>query len=103
MAKARKIVLETRSFNKVGEASEFFKEMLNSYSIGERASEEDAADLIALLNRHDQRIEKIGAGISYFEVGLPPEHPGKCFWIVRVDGSKMDFSLKHCLAPKPYD
>lgn len=36
MAKARKIVLTTRTFDKAGDATAFFKNILNSYNIGEK-------------------------------------------------------------------
>ncbi len=104
---ARKIVLDTRTFEKSGDATLFFSNMLKGYTVGERVSEIDAEDLTALLERHDEKSEKIGNGIAYFEVNLPPpEYPPytqKCFWIVRVDGSKIDFSIGHCLKRKPYD
>src|SRR4051812_29236585 len=94
---ARKIVLKTRTFEKVGDAKLFFSKMLKSYEVGQRVSQTDVADLTALLDRHDEKSEKIGQGIEYFEVNLPPpEYPPftqKCFWIVRGDGSKIDFSI----------
>ena len=104
MGKARQIRLDTRLFFKAGDASAFFSGMLNRYSIGQRVSAADQADLEALLKRHDERVEKIGIGINYIEVSnAPDEFGGRCFWIVRTDGSRIDFSFKHCLAPKAYD
>jgi hypothetical protein len=104
MGKARSIILETRTFAKAGDASAFFSNMLNRYSIGDQVSEEDANDLIALLKRHDEQMEKVGPGIAYFEVGFPPDgYAGQCFWVVRTDSSKIDFSFKHCLERKSYD
>ena len=107
MGRTRRIVLKTRTFDKAGDATAFFKEMLNRYDIGDRVSPEDAADLSALLERHDERDEKIGKGIAGFEVNIPPADAPpfskRCFWIVRVDGEKIDISYKHCLEAKPYD
>lgn len=104
MAKARRIVLETRAFKKAGDATEFFKKMLNGYSVGSRVSDEDAVDLNALLKRHDEVDEKVGSGVDHFEVDRGPDEYGtQCFWIVRKDGSRVDFSYIHCLARKPYD
>jgi hypothetical protein len=104
MGKARAIELETRVFTKAGDATIFFRRMLNRYSIGDRVSEEDAADLRSLLKRHEEMDEKTGSGIDHFVVDYAPEeYSGQCFWIVRTDGSKIDFSFKHCLARKPYD
>lgn len=107
MGKARRISLTTRSFDKAGDATAFFKEMLNRYALGDRVSAEDAADLMALVERHSERDEKIGSGIAGFEVSAPPDDvpqfSQRCFWIVRSDGSKIDFSIGHCLKPQPYD
>jgi hypothetical protein len=81
--------------------------MLNRYAIGERVSAEDAADLSALLARHDEFEGKSGTGIVGFEVNVPPadvpQFSKRCFWIVRSDGTKIDFSIGHCLKPKPDD
>ena len=68
----RKIVLDTRVFEKAGDATAFFSAMLNRYSIGDQVSDIDALDLAALLNRHEEKDEKIGSGIAYFEVNEPP-------------------------------
>lgn len=107
MGRTRKIALETRTFDKAGDATSFFRDMLNRYQIGERVSDADAADLTALLERHDERDDKIGIGIAHFEVRTPPDDTPqfsqKCFWIARADGTAIDFSFVHCLAPKPYD
>ncbi len=104
MGKARRIVLDTRVFDKAGDGTIFFQTMLNRYSVGTRVSDDDAKDLLALLNRHDKRDEKVGAGIDHFEVEAAPDgYAGKCFWIVRSDGSRIDMSYTHCLKPKPSD
>jgi hypothetical protein len=107
MGRARKITLATRSFDRAGDATAFFTGMLNRYGIGDRVSAEDAADLSALLERHDESEEKIGTGIAGFEVNTPPQDvpqfSKRCFWVVRSDGTKIDFSIGHCLKPRPYD
>jgi len=107
MGKARQITLATRSFDKVGDAKAFFTAMLKRYEIGKRVSSEDVADLSALLDRHDELEEKVGTGIAGFEVNIPPkdvpQFSKRCFWVIRSDGSKIDFSIGHCLEPKTYD
>ena len=102
MARARKITIKTRTFEKAGDATVFFKEMLNRYAIGETVNPKDAADLSALLELHDERDTKVGVGIDYFKVDKAPEpYSGQCFWLVRTDETVEDFSYIHCLAPKP--
>lgn len=107
MGKSRTITLPTRTFTKAGDATAFFKEMLNRYPVGDRVSDADAVELAALLTRHDEYDEKVGSGIAGFEVGVPPadvpQFSQQCFWIIRTDGTKIDFSIGHCLARKPYD
>ncbi|WP_189338332.1 DCL family protein [Sphingobium sp. SCG-1] len=107
MGKARRITLATRSFDKAGDGTAFFTAMLNRYDIGDRVNTEDATDLSALLERHDEFNEKAEGGISGFEVNKPPEgvqqFSKRCFWVVRSDGTKIDFSIGHCLKAKPHD
>ncbi len=104
MGKARSVIIGTRTFKKAGDANAFFSDMLNRYSVGDTVFEADATELHALLERHDEKDEKTGGGIGHFEVGLPPDnYAGKCFWIVRKDGTRIDFSIGHCLKKKPHD
>ncbi|WP_165831113.1 DCL family protein [Sphingomonas pokkalii] len=107
MGKARRISLTTRSFAKAGDATAFFTAMLNRYNIGDQVSDQDAEDLLALLERHDEYEEKAAGGILGFEVNKPPadvpQFSKKCFWVLKRNGSRIDFSIGHCLKPKPYD
>lgn len=103
----RRIPLATRTFEKKGDATAFFSDMLNRYKIGERVTSEDAADLSALLARHEEYDQKAGSGIAGYEVNFPPADAPpfskRCFWVVRSDGTKIDFSIGHCLEPRPGD
>lgn len=104
MGRARLIVIETMTFPKAGDARSFFSGMLGGYTLHDRVSDEDAAHLTALMKRHDEHEEKVGTGIDYFTVAPAPDYPDqRCFWIVRTDGSKVDFSYQHCLEKKPFD
>ena len=104
MGKRRIIKLDTRTFEKAGDATAFFSAMLNRYSIGEIVNELDGLELRALLKRHDEQHEKVGVGIAHFEVAkAPDDYKNQCFWIVRIDGTKIDFSFKHCLEAKQID
>jgi hypothetical protein len=104
MGKRRSIQIGARLYDKVGDATKFYSGMLNRYSTGAVVSQADAVELMALLERHDEKDEKVGTGIIRFEVdAAPDEHKNRCFWIVRNDGSRIDFSFKHCLEAKPFD
>ncbi len=93
------MVVGDRQFASKGEASEFFKAMLNRYHRGDRVGEPDTIDLMNLLKLHTESEGKIGAGIRHFEV-MDGGWGTKCFKIVRVDGSWDDFSYVHCITPK---
>lgn len=104
MGKARSIAIDTKAFSKVGDARIFFSEMLQRYSMGDRVNDEDAAHLTALLSRHDEEADKVGKGIAHISVGPAPDYANqRCFWITRIDGSRIDFSYQHCLEKKSYD
>lgn len=98
---ARRITISTRTFEKAGDGTAFFKDMLNRYALGATVSDDDAKELISLLEHHDEREEKIGTGIDRIEVRHGPEGFTRCFWIVRTDGSQVDFSYIHCLKRAP--
>ncbi len=104
MPKGRSVVVGNRLFEKVGDASAFFSQMLGRYEAGAVVSAEDGVDLANLLMRHSEADDKIASGMSYFVVDRAPEpFPGKCFWLIRKDGSKIDFAIKHCLLKHPVD
>lgn len=83
--------LATRSFEKQGGATAFFKAMLNRYRRGERVRGADGLDVAALLERHTEYVAKVGWGVSHFQV-MMTEHGTQCFRIIRKDGSGTDFS-----------
>lgn len=98
--RAKPVELATRSFEKQGDATAFFKAMLNRYRPSERVSDEDSLDVSALLERHTEYGAKVGCGVSHFEV-MMTEHGTPCFRIVRTDGSGTDFSYPHCITQRP--
>jgi hypothetical protein len=73
-------------------------DVLNRYPLGARVTEDDTALLLLLLERHPDREQKTGVGVSYFAVRAA-ELRGRCFWIHRTDGTATDFSFKQCIAP----
>ena len=99
MGRGTSVVLETRIFEKKGDAIRFFREMLNRYELGDKVSDVDARDLSALLKLHTEYPEKVGKGVEYFKVDANL-HGTKSFYIYRVDGSHDDFSYIHCISPK---
>lgn len=94
-----------RNWSKKGAAVEHFKDMLNRYKVGDRVLEaSDHSDLASLLEVYDsacgtEEKTKIGNGIGFFEKRLDLDHPGNtaCFFVVRIDGSSIDFSTRRAL------
>ncbi len=78
----------------------FFKAMLNSYGIGEWLEERAFEALLELLKMHPNAKKKIGVGIKEFMVDHDG-HGGKCFHLIRQDGTKEDFSYLQCIGKAP--
>ncbi|WP_422110854.1 DCL family protein [Delftia tsuruhatensis] len=74
--------------------------MLSRYSVGDRVNNpSDHADLAALLAIYDSALTtgeptKAGCGVCHFEKRWDMDHPGNttCFFVVRTDGTSIDFS-----------
>ena len=106
MAKSIPIHLPTgRNWPKKGDAQSYFKAMLGRYEVGVRVLDpNDHAELEALLAIYDSvlpqgQAKKAGAGVAYFEKRVELDHPGRttCFFVVRRDGTSIDFSYLRAL------
>lgn len=96
---AKPVLLPSRTFSRKGDAEAFFSEMLNRYEDGEIVTIDDGALLYELLLRHPHADEKIGCGVADF-TRLKTEQASSSFHIIRVDGSKTDFSFYRCIDGK---
>jgi hypothetical protein len=96
---AKLFIIETRTFPRKQDAREFFRSMLHKYKAGDRIDTEDARDLSALLKHHTEYEEKLGVGIDHFSV-MWNRYGTQSFQIIRLDGSRDDFSYDHCITPK---
>jgi len=89
----------------VDAANHFVRERLTSYPLpGIVTGAGDHALLLELIDRHPERTEKLGVGITHFHVQLNQTNPktvaGKPVVeviIERVDGSRIDVSWKTCV------
>ncbi|MCX6973053.1 MAG: DCL family protein [Verrucomicrobia bacterium] len=69
-----------------------------SYQDGETITDPAHVEAIGdLLLHHKERNEKVGTGVKRFFVDFAPDHPTRCFWIERVDGTKTKFGVPACL------
>ena len=98
----KKVEIATRKFSSQKEATAYFREILYKYKIKERINDQDAADLEALLARHPDYTEKVGSGISHFEI-MQADFGTRCFRVIRTDKTGIDFSFKECIQKRrPY-
>ncbi len=96
MAKPQPVEIAGHQFESKLDALAFMKAMLNRYRPGDVVTTIDGAFLLEALKRHPEASEKIGPGISSFEV-RSADFGTQCFWAVRIDGSEERFSYKSCL------
>jgi hypothetical protein len=93
---AKPITIGSLYFAKRGDATAFFKAMLNRYDVGDKVSADDMDVLHAALALHPKADEKIGCGVTNFSV-RSADFGTKCFWINRPDGSTEKFSCTTCV------
>jgi hypothetical protein len=94
-----------RTWPRKGDAVDHFKAMLARYRDGSRVSDAtDHSDLASLLAVYDSVVDsgdptKAGVGVAHFERRPDRDHPGhtSCFFVVRIDGTSIDFSTRRAL------
>ena len=70
---------------------------MNLKKDGEKLTGNDADFIKELLEMHDKGAEKL-RDFESFEVGEHPDYAKtRCFFVVRNDGSKEDFSISKCI------
>jgi hypothetical protein len=84
--------------NRVFETAKAAEDACRAVLYGDVSAPESQAFLADLLERHPERDQKVGVGISHFFDG-PDGFGGRCFRLRRIDGSQTDFSFKSCLKP----
>ena len=93
---AKPIELGPLHFAKRGDAVEYLRQLLYKYDLGDRINSEDAAIIMAALQRHPDAREKIGCGVSHFSV-RSADFGTRCFWVNRTDGTTDKFSHRSCI------
>lgn len=73
--------------------------ILHGGVVGRTLDDEEHAFMLALLARHPDVEEKIGAGVASFYIGTPLFRV-RGFLLRRVDGTQTDFSFLHCITPR---
>ena len=71
--------------------------ILNNMKDDEKLADNDADFIKEILKFHAKSAEKL-VDFDKFIVGAHPEYPKtRCFFVVRKDGSKEDFSVSKCI------
>lgn len=84
-------------FSSKTQLSKYVREMLASYDPGETLAIKDDEFIRELIWKHPRQEEKIGVGIKNIVVKKDPIYKiHKQFWIIRDDGSEIDFSYRKC-------
>lgn len=91
-----------RTFHTKRAALKELRRILNGVPIGEAVAGDDGVLVADLVydGRHPETIEKIGVGIDHIEV-RSASYNTRCFWIVRRDGSEVDFSVMTAMNGQP--
>lgn len=103
MARKIPVVLDTFRWDTQGAAEDAFRKILRSsgYGLYDRiTSAEHDKMLREVLDRHPDKVEKIGPGVAFFFIGRTIEGSNRGsigadaigIWIQRTDGTKVDFS-----------
>lgn len=91
------IYLGVQKFKSIKEIQSYFGKLLKSVQVGHRVPEAEGICLKELLKYHASAEKKIG-DIDHFEVDKHPKFTETpCFFIVRKDGTKEDFSFNKCI------
>jgi hypothetical protein len=99
MSKRQSFTLGTETFVTKSAADKRIAGVLAKYAPGAVLDDADEAFVRAVLANHQSAAEKIGVGVDHLEV-MRSDFGNRCFCIVRVDGSRIDFSYKSCLTPR---
>ena len=94
-------IFGNRRFATKSEAESAIREVLYRYEAGNELVGADEELIAAVLIQHPHARDKIGAGVQRIRVRLVNEwgKKGRCFEIVRIDGSVTDFSFQKALHP----
>lgn len=88
--------INNQLFNTKTAIIKYVQSILYSYVSGRSLSKLDETFILSLLEYHPNKDEKIGIGVERIEVRKnPPKHKG--FWIIRKDGTQIDFSYLVCI------
>src|ERR1700694_4732043 len=81
-------------------ATRYVRDLMAKYTAAEPLNAADARFVLDLLQWHRLASKKIGCGISQFLIRpAPPFFRNRAFYIIRTDGSPVEFSFVECISP----
>ncbi|MGH3793874.1 MAG: DCL family protein [Pseudonocardiaceae bacterium] len=92
---AREVQIGQRTFQRVEDAWQAVREVLNPPPLGSKLEGDALAFISDLMLLHPNAEEKIGPGIAAITVRAVYQNRG--FWITRTDGTEDNFSIDKCL------
>lgn len=93
----KEIVFGNQKYSDINKLKNIFKNIVMKTSNDEIIKEPHHTMLTELLKFHDSSDNKT-KDLKYFTVGPHPEYKeSRCFFVVRQDGTREDFSAKKCL------
>jgi len=100
---AKQITIGNLQFPTKKLLTEYVQKILAKYSPGNCLDKDDFIFVNQLLERHPNAVAKIGCGVDSIKIDIPQEWiktrcAYKCFWVIRKDGSCVDFSFRECIS-----
>ncbi|XP_068635213.1 protein EMBRYO DEFECTIVE 514 [Aristolochia californica] len=92
------VTLGPKTFGSSVEMFEYFFKLLHSWPPNLNVNKYEYMVLVDLLSKgHTSPEEKIGGGISSFQIRYHPMWKSRCFFLLREDGFVDDFSFRKCV------
>eukprot|EP00899_Mesostigma_viride_P007458 jgi/Mesvir1/16713/Mv15104-RA.1 len=89
------IQLGPKIFKKARSMYSYFHDLLVKYPPNQDLNEYEHQVVLDLLKKgHVDAAGKIGPGVRAFQIRVHPEHDSPCYFIIRTDGTKVDFSYR---------
>lgn len=99
---AKHFEIGENKFGSLKEAKEFIRSILYKYEFDKSLNDEDTNNVLNLLERHPDSNVKKGVGVKSIIVRKDRKFgTTRHFWLVRLDGTEIDFSIDKCFSSNP--
>lgn len=88
-----------KTFTTVEEALKYYHYLITHVTLDQDLNEYEYFNVLEVLKKgHPDPQKKIGSGVKAIQVKKYPEMESTCFFIMRTDGTKEDFSVRKCIS-----